>query len=175
MCAWRTAPFSLQENATKPEGLPPSQGGKYVGFGSAPAPRPKPAAGGVDDLTNLLSSTLTTVTRAAETAAKSATLAVKRWAPNRSSAQAFQTVRGPRGSTLQTPLFTFHAPASPPAPPQRLGAADADAAGEARGRDAERQRQSGWREGGARGAGVSAAGWGELFVLAALNSANCLS
>lgn len=28
------------ENATRPEGLPPSQGGKYVGFGSAPAPRP---------------------------------------------------------------------------------------------------------------------------------------
>ncbi|KAG2427385.1 hypothetical protein HYH02_014605 [Chlamydomonas schloesseri] len=68
----------MQENASKPEGLPPSQGGKYVGFGSAPAPRPKPAAGGgVDDLTNLLSSTLTTVTRAAETAAKSATQVVK--------------------------------------------------------------------------------------------------
>ncbi|KAL5568991.1 hypothetical protein UlMin_025566 [Ulmus minor] len=28
----------MQENDSQPEGLPPSQGGKYVGFGSAPAP-----------------------------------------------------------------------------------------------------------------------------------------
>jgi len=26
------------ENEARPEGLPPSQGGKYVGFGSGPAP-----------------------------------------------------------------------------------------------------------------------------------------
>lgn len=30
----------IAENATRPEGLPPSQGGKYVGFGSQPAARP---------------------------------------------------------------------------------------------------------------------------------------
>lgn len=34
----------LAENAHRPEGLPPSQGGKYVGFGSAPAPQ-RPGAG----------------------------------------------------------------------------------------------------------------------------------
>lgn len=28
----------MKENELKPEGLPPSQGGKYVGFGSAPLP-----------------------------------------------------------------------------------------------------------------------------------------
>jgi ADP-ribosylation factor GTPase-activating protein 1 len=28
----------MAENESKPEGLPPSQGGKYVGFGSSPAP-----------------------------------------------------------------------------------------------------------------------------------------
>ncbi|KXZ53030.1 hypothetical protein GPECTOR_8g397 [Gonium pectorale] len=66
----------MQENATRPDHLPPSQGGKYVGFGSAPVQRPKPA-GGVDDLSALLSSTLTTVTKVAETAAKTATAAVK--------------------------------------------------------------------------------------------------
>ncbi|XP_062579944.1 ADP-ribosylation factor GTPase-activating protein 1-like isoform X1 [Saccostrea cucullata] len=30
-----------RENASRPENLPPSQGGKYVGFGSNPAPQPK--------------------------------------------------------------------------------------------------------------------------------------
>jgi hypothetical protein len=34
-----------QENASRPEGLPPNQGGKYVGFGSGGSrPPPKPAA-----------------------------------------------------------------------------------------------------------------------------------
>ncbi len=28
-----------EENANKPDHLPPNQGGKYVGFGSTPAPR----------------------------------------------------------------------------------------------------------------------------------------
>ena len=59
----------LQENASKPEGLPPNQGGKYVGFGSTPAPSSKPsrpggAGGGLDDYQQYLSkgiSQLTTV------------------------------------------------------------------------------------------------------------------
>lgn len=41
--------FAAQENARKSEALPPSQGGKYVGFGSTPAPRPgsgRPGDGG---------------------------------------------------------------------------------------------------------------------------------
>lgn len=34
-----------QENAGRPEGLPPNQGGKYVGFGSGGSkPPPRPAA-----------------------------------------------------------------------------------------------------------------------------------
>ncbi len=53
-----------QENATRPEGLPPNQGGKYVGFGSAPAPPPAAGggrrgnaagAGGLDDVSHVLS------------------------------------------------------------------------------------------------------------------------
>ena len=31
----------MQENESRPEGLLPSQGGKYVGFGSTPAPVPR--------------------------------------------------------------------------------------------------------------------------------------
>jgi len=31
----------MAENESKPEGLPPSQGGKYVGFGSSPGPAPR--------------------------------------------------------------------------------------------------------------------------------------
>ncbi|XAR68969.1 hypothetical protein NMG60_11000395 [Bertholletia excelsa] len=31
----------MAENESRPEGLPPSQGGKYVGFGSSPAPVPR--------------------------------------------------------------------------------------------------------------------------------------
>ncbi|WZZ40004.1 hypothetical protein YC2023_036263 [Brassica napus] len=31
----------MAENENKPEGLPPSQGGKYVGFGSSPGPAPR--------------------------------------------------------------------------------------------------------------------------------------
>ncbi|CAN4118315.1 unnamed protein product [Withania somnifera] len=31
----------MAENGSRPEGIPPSQGGKYVGFGSSPAPLPR--------------------------------------------------------------------------------------------------------------------------------------
>lgn len=44
----------IAENSGRAEGLPPSQGGKYVGFGSTPAPAPQqPRA--VDDLTSIFS------------------------------------------------------------------------------------------------------------------------
>lgn len=36
----------ISENQSRPEGLPPSQGGKYVGFGSTPAPAPMKNADG---------------------------------------------------------------------------------------------------------------------------------
>lgn len=46
----------IAENANKPEGLPPSQGGKFVGFGSGPAPAPR-RGGGVEDVTQMLAKT----------------------------------------------------------------------------------------------------------------------
>jgi ADP-ribosylation factor GTPase-activating protein 1 len=60
----------MQENSARPEGLPPSQGGKYVGFGSAPAPRAAPGggAGATDDVGLLLSKGLQTLTVAAGSA-----------------------------------------------------------------------------------------------------------
>jgi ADP-ribosylation factor GTPase-activating protein 1 len=42
------------ENASRAEGLHPSQGGKYIGFGSSPSPEKN--AGGVNDITSMLSS-----------------------------------------------------------------------------------------------------------------------
>ena len=36
----------VMENAQRPEGIPPSQGGKLVGIGSSPPPRPGPRHGG---------------------------------------------------------------------------------------------------------------------------------
>ena len=49
----------MAENANKPEGLAPSQGGKYVGFGSTPAAPPRRTNQGVpanvDDVTEILS------------------------------------------------------------------------------------------------------------------------
>jgi ADP-ribosylation factor GTPase-activating protein 1 len=69
----------MMENASRPEGLPPSQGGKYVGFGSAPAPRPGggagglgPGASGIDDVGVLLSKGLQTLSVAAGSAAGTA-------------------------------------------------------------------------------------------------------
>ena len=61
--------IGVQENASRPDGLPPSQGGKYVGFGSSPGPSSKPqrgggGPGGLDDYQQYLSkgiSQLTTV------------------------------------------------------------------------------------------------------------------
>lgn len=50
----------MAENSSRPEGLPPSQGGKYVGFGSTPAPPPRRTAAtpmhpAVDDVTVMFS------------------------------------------------------------------------------------------------------------------------
>jgi ADP-ribosylation factor GTPase-activating protein 1 len=47
----------VAENAAKPEGLPPSQGGKYVGFGSTPVvpPRNQGTKAGVDDVSEMFS------------------------------------------------------------------------------------------------------------------------
>lgn len=50
----------VAENATRAEGLHPSQGGKYVGFGSTPSPPARGVGGGtggtsVDEITSMLS------------------------------------------------------------------------------------------------------------------------
>lgn len=70
----------MQENNTKPDHLPPSQGGKYVGFGSTPPPRPAQSRGGpvagVDDVTQLLSKGLSSLGQVAGIAAVTATSAV---------------------------------------------------------------------------------------------------
>ncbi|PSC73844.1 ADP-ribosylation factor GTPase-activating AGD7-like [Micractinium conductrix] len=65
------------ENATRPEGLPPSQGGKYVGFGSAPAPRPAggAAANGainVDEVSQMFTKGLSSLSTLAGSAAATA-------------------------------------------------------------------------------------------------------
>ena len=61
----------LQENAAKPEGLPPNQGGKYVGFGSggsAPPPRRgHGGGGGLDDVSLALSKGFSHLSTAAGT------------------------------------------------------------------------------------------------------------
>ncbi|KAI7846015.1 hypothetical protein COHA_000553 [Chlorella ohadii] len=67
----------LAENATRPEGLPPSQGGKYVGFGSTPAPRPSSAGAGgapinVDEVTQMFSKGLSSLGQLAGSAAQQA-------------------------------------------------------------------------------------------------------
>lgn len=67
----------MQENQSKPDHLPPNQGGKYVGFGSTPPPRP--AAGpapAVDDVTALFSKGLQSLGQVAGMAASTATVAV---------------------------------------------------------------------------------------------------
>ncbi|KAK9804403.1 hypothetical protein WJX72_011117 [[Myrmecia] bisecta] len=67
----------MQENASRPEGLPPSQGGKYVGFGSGGSTSPAPAqrgggAHGIDDVTAMLSRGLTSISSVAGSAASQA-------------------------------------------------------------------------------------------------------
>lgn len=63
----------MEENASRPDHLPPSQGGKYVGFGSsAAAPRKQPPAAGVEDMTALFSRGLSTLSQAATVAATTA-------------------------------------------------------------------------------------------------------
>lgn len=45
----------MQENDSRPEGLPPSQGGKYVGFGSTPALMPRSNHNSQDDVMSVVS------------------------------------------------------------------------------------------------------------------------
>lgn len=65
-----------EENARRPEGIKPSEGGKYVGFGSTPPPRANPSSNG-DDITAMLSKGWSSLSQLAGTAAQSASSAVK--------------------------------------------------------------------------------------------------
>ncbi|CAL9211268.1 unnamed protein product [Musa hybrid cultivar] len=60
----------MYENSTRPEGIPPSQGGKYVGFGSSPT-RPARSAS-QDDLLSVVSRGFGRLSMAAASAAQSA-------------------------------------------------------------------------------------------------------
>ncbi|MEW5316635.1 MAG: hypothetical protein WDW38_007994 [Sanguina aurantia] len=73
----------MAENSSRPEGVAPSQGGKYVGFGSAPGPSASAAGGrgsskGVDEVTSIFSQGWNQLSSVAEAAAKTAAGAVKR-------------------------------------------------------------------------------------------------
>ncbi|KAH6824857.1 ARF-GAP domain 7 [Perilla frutescens var. hirtella] len=60
----------ISENQTRPEGIPPSQGGKYVGFGSTPAPAPRKNADG--DVLSVVSQGFGMLSMVAASAAQSA-------------------------------------------------------------------------------------------------------
>ncbi|GAA0159576.1 GTPase-activating protein [Lithospermum erythrorhizon] len=62
----------LAENETKPEGIPPSQGGKYVGFGSSPAPRPRNNASDDGDVLSVFTQGFGRLSMVAASAAQSA-------------------------------------------------------------------------------------------------------
>ena len=64
-----------QENANRPEGIRPSEGGKYVGFGSTG--NLQQAASGGDNLTGILSKSWSSFSQLAGAAAGTASSAVK--------------------------------------------------------------------------------------------------
>ena len=62
--------LQMEANASRPEGLPPNQGGKYVGFGSGGSAPPRPVSGpGLDQVTGALASGWTQLSSAAGAAA----------------------------------------------------------------------------------------------------------
>lgn len=94
----------LEENAGRAEGVHPSQGGKYVGFGSTPTPAPKDSA--VNDLASAFSSGWSRFASVATAAAAQAQTTVSSTARNldeqyRSGALA-STVQSGANSALTT-------------------------------------------------------------------------
>ncbi|CAI5465027.1 unnamed protein product [Closterium sp. Yama58-4] len=67
------------ENASRPEGVPPSQGGKYVGFGSAPVNRPANRGGEdvIEDTVKIVSESFRSLSMAAVGVASSAAAVVQ--------------------------------------------------------------------------------------------------
>lgn len=59
----------LAENESKPDGLPPSQGGKYVGFGSNPNPNPMPRSNAQPDVFSVVSQGIGKLSLVAQSAA----------------------------------------------------------------------------------------------------------
>ncbi|KAG6412020.1 hypothetical protein SASPL_124678 [Salvia splendens] len=62
----------ISENQSRPEGLPPSQGGKYVGFGSTPSPAPVRNNGSDGDVLSVVSQGFGMLSMVAASAAQSA-------------------------------------------------------------------------------------------------------
>jgi len=75
----------MAENAKRPEGVPPSKGGKFVGFGSSPPPKQQPRAA-TSDVGSMLYKGWGSLTQMAGTAAQSASAAVKTGTENLSQA-----------------------------------------------------------------------------------------
>eukprot|EP00854_Cymbomonas_tetramitiformis_P018367 gene18367-21905_t len=69
----------MQANASKPDHIPPNQGGKYAGFGSNPPPQAQ-QAGGVDEIFGGLATGFGRLTTAASNAAAATTNLVKQTA-----------------------------------------------------------------------------------------------
>ncbi|KAL1822984.1 hypothetical protein ACET3Z_009762 [Daucus carota] len=65
----------MAENQSRPDGLPPSQGGKYVGFGSSPGPMPRSSSQG--DVLYAVSQGIGRLSMAAASAAQSAATVVQ--------------------------------------------------------------------------------------------------
>ncbi|GLT38898.1 hypothetical protein SLA2020_131140 [Shorea laevis] len=67
----------IQENESRPEGIPPSQGGKYVGFGSSPAPSQRNNHNSQGDVLSVMSQGIGKLSLVAASAAQSAASAVQ--------------------------------------------------------------------------------------------------
>ncbi|KAA8516449.1 hypothetical protein F0562_016742 [Nyssa sinensis] len=65
----------MAENDSRPEGVPPSQGGKYVGFGSTPAPMPRTNSQG--DVLSAVTQGFGRLSMVAASAAQSAAIVVQ--------------------------------------------------------------------------------------------------
>lgn len=71
--------MNLQENASRPEGVRPSQGGKFVGFGSTPPSQRHSQNNGVDDVTAMFSKGWNNISQIAGVAAGHASASIKRY------------------------------------------------------------------------------------------------
>ncbi|PKA51929.1 putative ADP-ribosylation factor GTPase-activating protein AGD6 [Apostasia shenzhenica] len=66
----------MEDNASRPEGIPPSQGGKYVGFGSSPSPNSVHRSSSQGDMFSVVSQGIGRLSLVAASAAESAASAL---------------------------------------------------------------------------------------------------